>query len=170
MIVTDARCATMKWEPLEQHMEGQVVCPQRDGALGITQALSYEQIAGTQDSSVINCPTGTYLVPPRVTVGERWHATCRAAGERMAMTGQIVGWSSVKVGTHQVPALHTRLTFSFSGSESGTNPNDYWVSLHDGLVLRQMETVAVSQPAGPLGSVHYSEQMAITLTSTTPQR
>jgi hypothetical protein len=69
-----------------------------------------------------------------------------------------------------VPALHTRLTLSFSGSASGTNPNDYWVSLSDGLILRQRETVDVRQSAGPLGSVRYTEQMAITLASTAPVR
>jgi hypothetical protein len=38
------------------------------------------------------------------------------------------------------------------------------------MILRQSETVDVNQAAGPLGAVHYSEQMAIALTSTTPMR
>ena len=65
--------------------------------------------------------------------------------------------------------MHTRLTLTFSGAESGTNPNDYWIA-QDGVILQQKETVSVSQAAGPLGSVHYSEQMAISLTSPTPIR
>jgi hypothetical protein len=82
----------------------------------------------------------------------------------------VVGASSVDVGGHGIPALHTRLSLTFSGPETGTNPNDYWISLQDGLILRQKETVAVSQAAGPLGSVHYTEQMAISLTSASPIR
>jgi hypothetical protein len=85
-------------------------------------------------------------------------------------SGEVVGPTSVTVDGQKVPALHTRLTLNFSGSQSGTNPNDYWISLQDGLILRQRETVDVSQKAGPLGSVRYTEQMAITLASTAPIR
>jgi hypothetical protein len=170
MIVTDATCATMKWEPLEQHTEGLVECPLGHGAFGITTALSYEQIAGTQTTDVIRCPADTYLVPPDPSAGERWHTTCHSTDQNVVFSGQVVGMSSVNVGGHSVPALHTRLALSFSGAESGTNPNDYWVSLQNGLILGQRETVDVSQQAGPLGSVRYTEQMAIRITSETPAR
>jgi hypothetical protein len=85
-------------------------------------------------------------------------------------SGQVIGNALVDVGAGKEPALHTRLTLSFSGSQSGTNPNNYWVSLQNGLILRQLETVDVSQNTGPLGSVRYTEQMAITLDSVTPAR
>jgi len=170
MIVTEAGCATMKWEPLVQHMEGLVECPQRDGALEIRSALSYEEIAGTQTTSVIHCPPRMYFVPPHWFVGERWQSTCHSAGENVVFSGRVMGPSSVDVGGNEVPALHVRLTLFFSGAESGTNPNDYWLSLQNGLVLRQRETVDVSQKAGPLGSVRYTEQMAITLASVAPIR
>ncbi len=170
MIVTESRCATLEWEPLEQHMEGLVECPQPDGALTIRAALSYEQIAGTQNTGVIRCPAGTYLVPPDPRVGTRWQTTCHSTGERVVFTGQVVGRPEVDVGGQKVPALHTRLDLSFSGSERGLNPNDYWVSPQDGLILEQRETVDLVQKAGPLGSVRYSEQMAIRLNSVTPVR
>lgn len=171
MIVTKATgCATMNWEPLEQHTEGLVVCPQKDGALNITSALSYEQIAGTQTTDVIRCPANTYFVPPNLTIGERWRTTCHSTDQTVVFSGQVVGAPSVDVGGREVPALHTRLTLTFSGSESGTNPNNYWVSVQDGLILRQRETVRLSQSAGPLGSVRYTEQMGITLRSMTPTR
>jgi hypothetical protein len=170
MIVTDSSCATMKWEPLEQHIEGMVACPTANRALSIASAPSYEEIAGIKTTTDIRCPSGTYLVPPHPTVGERWKTTCHSPGQNTVFAGSVIGFTSVKVGGQNVPALHTRLTLSFSGSQSGTNPNDYWVSLKDGIILRQRETVAVSQAAGPLGSVHYGEQMAIALTSLTPLR
>ncbi len=170
MIVTDTRCATMEWEPLDQHHEGLEECPLKDGAVAIKAATSYEEIAGTQTTTVIDCPADTYLVPPNAVAGERWHTTCHSPGQRVMFSGLVIGPSSVAVGGRTVPALHTRLTLHFSGSQSGTNPNDYWISNQDGLILRQRETVAVSQSAGPIGSVHYSEQMAIALTSLTPVR
>ena len=170
MIVTDAKCATFDWEPLEQHTEGLVACPQKDGALTITSANSYEQIAGTQTTSVIRCPANTFFIPAHPTAGQRWHKTCKSKGDTVIFSGQIVGLSSITVSHHKVPALHTRLTLSFSGSESGNNPNNYWISLQNGLILRQQETVAVSENAGPLGSVRYTEQMAIALRSMVPIR
>ena len=62
------------------------------------------------------------------------------------------------------------MTLTFTGAESGTNPNDYWVSPQNGLILDQRESVDVSQQAGPLGSVKYTEQMAIKIASPTPLR
>jgi hypothetical protein len=171
MIVTeDHGCATMKWEPLVQHMEGLVECPVRNSGLVISSALSYEEIAGAKTTSVIECPSTTYFLPPDWFAGERWHATCHSNGERVVISGEVVGRSSVNVGREREPAVHTRLVLSFSGAESGTNPNDYWVSLSGGLILRQRETVDVTQKAGPLGSVRYTEQMAITLASMAPER
>jgi hypothetical protein len=170
MIVTEDGCATMKWEPLVQHMEGLVECPKRNGALVIESALSFEAIAGTKTTSVIQCPATMYFVPPDWFAGERWSSTCHSDGEKVVFSGEVVGASWVDVGRNREPAVHTRVTLSFSGSESGTNPNDYWVSLNGGLILRQSETVNVTQKAGPLGSVRYTEQMAITLASMTPER
>jgi hypothetical protein len=170
MIVTDDRCATLRWEPLVQHVEGLVECPLGGGAFGITSASSYEDIAGTRTTEIIRCPARTYLVPPDPRPGLQWHATCHAAGQTVVVTGRIVGMTSVRVGGHAVPALHTRLDLAYSGAESGTNPNDYWISPRDGLILGQQETVDMSQSAGPLGSVRYTEQMGIRIASATPLR
>ena len=171
MIVTDvAGCSKMIWEPLVQHTEGWVVCPQPDGALGITSTPGYEEIAGTQTTTVIHCPVDMYFVPPHPFVGERWQATCRSPGEKIVFSGEVLGTSSLKVGGLMVPALHTHLTLTFSGAESGTNPNDIWVSSHDGLILSQHETVDLSQKAGPFGSVRYTEQMTVKLESMSPVR
>lgn len=170
MVVTDRSCATEQWVPLQQHMEGLVTCPAPGGALRVTEALSYEQIAGTSTSSSFKCPAGTYLIPPHWRVGERWQSTCRSAHLRIPVTGEVLGTTSLQVGRHREPVLHTRLVFSFRGSENGTNPNDYWISLQDGLIVRQRETVDITQPAGPLGSVRYTEQMGIMLLSAVPVR
>ena len=170
MIVTDTKCATFDWEPLEQHIEGLVVCPHANGALSIKAASSYEDIAGTQTTSVIDCPVDTYFVPPDPVKNEHWRRSCHSKGETVVFSGQVIGGSSITVGVQRVPALHTRLTLSFLGSQSGTNPNDYWISLHNGLILRQRESVDVVEKAGPLGSVRYTERMAISLLSTAAVR
>ncbi|MGO8872734.1 MAG: hypothetical protein ACLQPH_15280 [Acidimicrobiales bacterium] len=170
MIVTDARCATVTWEPLEEHVEGLVECPLPDGAMVMPSTFSDEQIAGIATSEVIRCPSTTYFVPPGPTAGRRWYATCSTSGQRVRVAGQVLGTGSVTVAGRKVPALHTRLTLTFSGTESGTNPTDYWVTPTTGLVLREQETVRVTQPTGPLGSVRYTEKMAIALQSEDPNR
>jgi type II secretory pathway pseudopilin PulG len=171
MIVTNnAGCSTMKWEPIEQHIEGLVVCPSGHGSLSVRSASSFEDIAGSATTSTITCPAGAYYLPPTSTIGHRWQVTCHSPGDTVRFSGQIMSPSLVDVGKTSIPAAHVRIVFSFSGSESGLNPNDYWVSAHNGLVLRQSETVNVSQKAGPLGSVHYAETMAISLKATSPTR
>ncbi len=165
VVVTDASCATVRWVPFEQHMEGLVECSGRNGAVRMVSALSDEEIAGVRTTEVIDCPAGAYFLPSRPVRGERWSATCHTGGQAVAFTGRILGWSTIAVRGRQEPALHTQLTFTFRGGESGSNPTDYWVSPATGLILREQEAVDLSQRTGPLGSVRYHEQMAITLTS-----
>jgi hypothetical protein len=170
MIVTGSTCAMERWEPIEQHMEGIAECRVKGGGYALTSSFTYEEIAGTQTNQVISCPTTAYLLPPDPRRGEQWNALCHSAGLNVALSGTVVGSSSVEVGGAQVPAVHTRLLLTFSGSESGTSPSDYWLSPKNGLILSEREGVNLNQPAGPLGSVHYTEQMAITLDSLTPAR
>jgi hypothetical protein len=169
-IVTDGKCATVRWEPLVEHVEGQVECRAGPGALSVESFPSTEVIAGVTTNMTLVCPAGTYLVPPDAATGKSWKTTCHAPGQVVRLSGRVVGFSSVDVGGDAVPSVHTHLTMSFSGSESGTSPSDYWVSLEDGMILRESESVDVLQSAGPLGSVHYTEQMAISLQSLTPSR
>ena len=169
IIVTDrGRCTTMEWRPLVEHMEGVQVCLGRQGSLLLTSAPSYEQIAGVQTTSVMRCGVSAYFVPPRPSAGTRWQAVCRAPGDRVAMRGQVLGSGVVHVGDRLVPAFHIRLVFGISGAQSGTNPTEYWISARDGMILRQAETVNVSQGAGPLGSISYTEDMHIALASLAP--
>ncbi len=170
MVVTGSGCATVTWYPLEQHTEGLVVCPVGRDALTMTSATSNEDIAGIDVSQTFNCPAGAYFVPPAPSRGEEWHATCREAGQHVALTGEVVGPARVDVGRQAVPALHVRLTLSFSGSETGTNPTDYWVSTKDGLILVEHESVEVRQATGPLGNVRYTEQVRLAVDSVAPIR
>ena len=137
MIVTAASCTTVRWVPIEQHLEGLVECPDRNGAVGMVSALSDEVIGGVHSTETIHCPANAYFVPPDPAPGMRWTAICHAGGQLVAFTGSVVAWTSANIGGRWLSALHTRLTFEFSGSETGSNPTDYWVSPSDGLILRE---------------------------------
>ena len=69
------------------------------------------------------------------------------------------------VGGHTVSVEHTRLTFTFDGTEHGTNPTDFWIVPSSGLIVREKESVAMTQ-----GGVHYSEDMDAMLTGLDPAR
>lgn len=170
MIVTVGRCAMERWEPIEQHMEGVEECRQTNGAYTLSSSVTDEDIAGINTTQTINCPTTAYLLPPDARTGERWGATCHSPGLDVGISGTVVGSSSVAVGGARFPAVHTRLVLTFSGSESGTSPSDYWIDPKDGLILSERERVDLHQQAGPLGSIRYTEGMAITLDSLTPVR
>jgi hypothetical protein len=62
VIVTDTRCSSMNWVPIEQHTEGIEVCRQPNGALTMSQASSIESIAGVSTSQVIRCPPTAYFI------------------------------------------------------------------------------------------------------------
>lgn len=170
VIVTDATCATVTWEPLVQHVEGLVECPGASGSLRIASARSYEQIAGTRATSIVRCPSSAYLIPPNPSTGLRWQAACHSGTQHIEESGTVVGLATVAVGRRVLPALHIRIAFDYSGAQQGTNPTDYWISPDSGLILRQLESVDVVQRSGPLGSVRYTERMAITLEAVSPVR
>jgi hypothetical protein len=170
MVVTDARCAALDWEPLQQHTEGLVLCPQRDGSITVSSSSSTEDIAGMSTNTVIECPARTYFLPPRPLVGSHWHATCHMGEESVAVSGVVVDDASLPIGNKTVRTLHTRLVLDFSGPEAGTNPTDYWILPGDGQIIRQVETVDISQQSGPLGSVRYTERADIALLSLSPKR
>lgn len=170
LIVTGAgRCASLRWEPLLEHVEELRECSTGKGSLTLVSTDTVETLAGFTTRSTMTCPVGTYLRPPRIAVGLAWSTTCHMGTAPVGARGTVLGRTQVVVDGRAIPAWHTRLTLSFTGAQSGTNPTDYWFSTSGNLLVREMETAHVAQKAGPLGSVQYDESMAITLRSTKPQ-
>jgi hypothetical protein len=169
MVVTEGRCATEAWEPLQQHTEQMVVCPSDGTGLTMTTATTHESIAGQRTTSTIHCGAGAYVVPP-AGAWHTWQAACRAPGQAITLHGELLGVGTVVIDGHRIPVEHTRVTLDFKGAQTGTNPTDYWVSTTDRLIVREAETVDLTQQAGVLGEVRFTEQMAVSLVSTTPAR
>ena len=165
MIVAGGQCATVSWVPITQHTETTTVCSGPDGALNIPKLVTDESIAGSTTTSTTECPSTAYLLPPSVKPGQRWSATCNltSPAEKVAMTGQAFGSSTVVVGGRPVAVEHVRFSLTFAGTERGTNPTDFWIVPGNGLIVRERETVDVTQ-----GSVHYNESMETTLTGLDP--
>ncbi len=143
------------------------MCTAPSGALTIPKLVTDESIAGTTTSSTIACPPRAYLLPPSVRPRQRWGVTCSLASpaEKVAMTGLALGTTTMKVGGHPVTVEHTRFSLTFGGNDRGTNPTDFWIVPGNGLIVRERETVSMTQ-----GSVRYDETMEATLTSLSPAR
>ncbi len=167
MIVADGRCATVSWVPITQHSEATTLCPATAGALWVPRLVTDESIAGTTSSSMVRCPATAYLLPPAARPGERWAASCAlvSPAEKVVLAGQVLGPATLAVGGHHVTVEHTRFTLRFSGADAGTNPTDFWIAPSSGLIVREHETVAVTQ-----GGVSYSESMDATLSGLDPAR
>jgi hypothetical protein len=168
MIVTDGRCSSMDWIPFKQHVEGLQLCRQADGALTMSQASSVESIAGVNTTQVIRCPSTAYFIPPSPHAGQRWYSVCHGPGQVDKISGEIIGTTTFSVNGQTVSALHTRINTVVSGADTGIDPTDYWVAPQTGLIYRQREVVSVSQSVGPLGAIHYNEEMAISMSSLQP--
>ncbi len=165
MIVADGVCATVSWVPITQHTEATTVCNTVHGGLTIPKFVTNESIAGSTTTSTITCPSTAYLLPPEPHPGQRWGVTCAlvSPAEKIDLKGQTVGRSTVVVDGHRVSVMHTRVNLTFTGAEHGTNPTDFWVVPSTGLIVRERETVGVTQ-----GGVRYSENMETTLNGLAP--
>ncbi len=167
MIVADGRCATVSWVPITQHTESTTVCAGADGALSVPRLVTDESIAGSTTTTTVRCPATAYLLPPAGRPGEHWGATCTLTNpaEKVALVGRALGQTSMVVGGHAVPVEHSRLTLTFKGTDDGTSPTDFWIVPSSGLIVREQETVGMTQ-----GGVRYSESMDAVLTALDPAR
>jgi hypothetical protein len=168
MIVADGRCATVSWVPITQHTEVTTVCDGPAGALAVPTFVTDESIAGTSSTSRVTCPATAYVLPPADRPGRRWGVTCSLAtpAEKVDLAGEELGPATMVVGGHTLSVEHTRLVLTFDGTElHGTNPTDFWIVPSSGLIVRERESVAMSQ-----GGVGYNEDMDATLTSLDPAR
>jgi hypothetical protein len=165
MIVEDGGCATVSWVPITQHTETTTECADATGGFRVPRLVTTESIANTNTTSTVECPATAYLLPPGATAGDKWAATCtlQSPAEKVMLAGQALGQSTMRVAGHSVTVEHTRFTLNFDGSQSGTNPTDFWIVPSTGLVVREKEEVGVTS-----GGVRYSENMVSTLTSLNP--
>ncbi len=167
MIVEERRCATISWVPIVQHTETITECAGPGGGLFVPKLVTHESIAGSDTTSTIDCPSTAYLVPPSVRPGQRWNVTCRLENpaEKAVLDAQALGTSTMVVAGHHVRVEHTRFSLTFSGTEHGTNPTDFWVVPEDGLIVRERERVDITT-----GTVRYEESMETTLAGLVPAR
>ncbi len=167
MVVSDNNCATVSWLPLVEHTETTTMCSTPSGGLSLPRLVTFESIAGSATTSTVTCPATAWLLPPGTSTGMRWSATCSLLSpkERVLMTGVNLGSSTMTVAGQAVDVDHVRVDLRYEGTQSGTNPTDFWVVPSTGMIVRERELVSVDE-----GGVHYSESMDTVLTGLSPLR
>lgn len=167
MIVTGANCAVVSWVPITQHTETTTECADAQGGFSVPRLVTTESIAGSDTTSTVECPATAYLLAPDAAPGTKWAATCvlQSPAEKVALAGEALGRSTMTVAGHAVTVVHTRFTLTFDGTQTGTNPTDFWIVPSTGLLVQEKERVVVTS-----GGVHYSENMLSTLTRLSPRR
>jgi hypothetical protein len=162
----DRACSTMEWVPIEQHTESTMACPGSHHSTVISSFVTHEVISNSTTTTIIDCPSTLYLVPPIAVPGSHWSAVCRqvAPAEPVAVTGEVLSSAPIMVGGVSVPAYHVHLVMSFRGSaDTGSSPVDLWFSTAKGLLLKEQEVAQISQDG-----VHYTETMGAVLESLSP--
>jgi hypothetical protein len=170
MVTTDGpgpSCSTISWIPLVEHTETTSVCQATGHALSVRSLITHETIGGSTTTTVINCPDTAYFVPPTAAPEARWVATCHQVdpSEQVSLVGLDLGTGTSVVGGNSVATLHVRLSFTFSGTDQGTSPDDFWISTSRGVIVREREVTNIAQ-----GAIHYVEVMDTQLKSLTPVR
>ncbi|HEV3450264.1 MAG TPA: hypothetical protein VG869_03580 [Acidimicrobiia bacterium] len=169
MTVTPSGCGvTVRWAAIAEHTEEYDECLGPAKSLALATSSVTETFFGVVSHDKVTCSPGSYLRPPTLRPGETWSLACGAPQVEWRGTGTVIGPASVAVGSARIPAVHTRVVFSFAGRNTGTNPSDYWFALDDSRLLRWRGTVDVSQGSSPLGSVRYHEQFDLSLVTTAP--
>ncbi len=166
MIVADGRCATVSWVPITAAHRGDHVLqhPQRcvdrsEARDGRVHRRLHEHLDDQLPGLDLPAPAGG---APGAALGG--HLLQVNPAEKIMLSGQALGRSTMPVGGHAVSVTHARLVFTFTGTaEHGTNPIDFWIVPSSGLIVREKETVGVTQ-----GGVRYSENMETTLTALSP--
>ena len=131
-------CSTVSWVPSSStprprqpsvcratgSATGSATAPATAHALTVRSQVTHETIGGSTTTTVTNCPDTAYLVPPTATPGTRWVATCHqvSPSEPVTLAGIVLGNGTSEVGGSPVDTLHVRLSFTFTGDQSGHVP------------------------------------------------
>jgi hypothetical protein len=156
--VRDVPCgSSVRWDDV-------TICSGRDHTK-VTAYVSYHRFFGQSERRDYRCTGSSYLRPPVTRAGYRWTFDCVTGDALARTTGSVVGVETV-AGTR---ALHVHYDTTLTGSNRGTNPQDFWLALDGPYVVRQASRVDAEVDT-PFGTITYHEEYDLVLKSRTPRR
>ena len=165
LTVRDVPCgSSVRWDATEDRWDDVTICVSR-AYTKVTAYVSYHRFFGREQTHDYTCGGTSYLRPPVTSKGYRWTFDCTTDGALARTVATVVGVESVGGAR----ALHVHYDTTLSGSNRGTNPQDFWLALDGPYVLRQASRVDAEVDT-PFGTITYHEEYDLVLKSRTPRR
>ncbi|HEU0130899.1 MAG TPA: hypothetical protein VFQ85_07915 [Mycobacteriales bacterium] len=155
---------TVRWDATEDRWDEVTMCA--DGvATRVTAYRSYHRFFGQEERRDYTCGGTNWLRPPSPRAGLRWSFDCTAEGAKAHTDATLTGVETAGA----TKAWHVHYETTLTGSNRGTNPQDFWLALDGPYVVRQASRVDADVDT-PFGSIRYHEEYDLRLTSRTPRR
>lgn len=158
-----------RWQPAEERWDESEGCRTSAGIVLGRYSMYHEFFRrGTQEDLI--CEETAVVMPASPKPGQRWESGCRSDDTTVALDVRVVGFETVRVGGKDVRAVRIRYEGAMSGDNQGTQIQERWLALSDGLLLRIVSNVRarVAVPFG--GTANYEEHYRLDLTSIEPIR
>jgi hypothetical protein len=155
-----------RWQPLEQRWDELHLCRQTRG-VELRQITTFHEFFRQTQQQDNSCPPGSIFLPQPAVAGASTSYKCGGSFGEIAFTTRVIGEEQVAVGTSPTTGVRVRYEARFSGSNRGSGTFEEWTD-PSGLLLQRVWQMSVETDS-PFGTVHYSEQYKITLTSPKPR-
>lgn len=166
MTVTAAGCGIdIRWDVAVERWMQWRQC--KDGMHISEPSLSnFDQFFGQPQLDAYDCSGESR--PLDAAVGATWTFQCSENGALESYHGTVVGVEQRTVGSSSVGTLHVRVSID-DGDATDRQVTETWYLQGTDIVVAQTSASATSN-SSPVGTVHYSEQYTIALTSLVPLR
>jgi hypothetical protein len=162
-LAKDGSCVSSTWQPISQHKEVQVVCPDGSTAVRLkseSQTITFFGIGASQD---LTCNSAAILYSTALKAGDTWSFVCKSAQTKAASKATVIGFQTFSIGGKSIKALHVHVVATISGSGTGTSTQDYWYAPSLGTLVKIQAKTNVKEQ-----SVSYSGHDTLVLSSTKP--
>lgn len=157
-----------RWQPLEERWDQSDTCRNSKGIVLVRFAIYHEffQRNATEDFVLED---GSVVLPAYPVVGDSWRWKGASNDSTIDTRVSVVEYETVDVGGRAVKTIHLRYETAMSGANDGTQIQDRWHSLDNGLLIRLINRVdaKVEVPFG--GTANYTERYRIDLKSLSPE-
>jgi hypothetical protein len=162
--VSSSDCGVLqRWDVLVQRWEEWQRCA--DGSsVREPSRTTFDEFFGQSQTDSFTC-TGDPR-PVDAPPGTTWTTSCAQDADIEISEGVVVGTEDLTVGTSTVSTLHVRVTVT-NEPDGDKQVTETWYQVGTDLVIAQTGEAATSNPS-PVGTVHYTENYEIHLTSLTP--
>ena len=157
-----------RWQPLEERWDQSDTCRDSKG-ITLERFTIYHEFFQRSATEDFVLEDGSVVLPAHPVIGDSWR--WKGASNDSAIDTRVtaVEYDTIDVGGRSVKTIHLRYETAMSGANEGTQIQDRWHSLENGLLIRLVNRVdaRVEVPFG--GTANYRERYRIDLKSLSPE-